>query len=301
MRIQRVRTVVVACAILGASIGCEAPGRAGESAEHRVLSDTFLQLLAPTDGDTAARVRGRAEILLAEATSVGIRACMADAGFATFADLPVLQARERNATHSEFASPTKLESRGIVSVADPEFDRVPAEAIHAVGRCTGETTARRSAVPAVDRFLSFRDSRENPFHRWNLVVREEMTNIAASNDASVAQYRECFRQLGMPADVAQSPPSALDWLIVKANEAAPAITPHKVRAWLAGKGIIDGDGGRLARRAATCFRAFEEHLTPRLEARRHAVVERERDRLLDGQERFFEAIGSRSFEPPAAR
>lgn len=268
----------------------------GDDPEGRELSPQFLDMLAPVDGDSGARARESAALLLAGAEADAVADCMADNGFAEYAELPVLNAQDRNAVHPEFVSPTKLETRGLVSIGDPDLEDVPAAAQSALSTCLGETGAR-SVSELTDRFIVFRDGAENPFSAWPKTVRAEVTRIAESDDPSTAAYRECFRELGVPADVADSPTDAVGWLISEMNDRTNDFPSELIEAWKRGEGILDADGGAVARQTAACFREFEALLTPRLTELRDATLDENRERLTEGQALFYKAIGSDAFDP----
>jgi hypothetical protein len=261
------------------------------------LSPEFLDLLAPTTGDQAARSKESAQILLAEVTAEAISDCMADAGFAEFATLPVLLARDRNTPHSEFVSPTKLERHGLVSVADPALEGVPEQAQIEMHDCIGEGGTAPTVADRVNQFVVFRDSTANPFSNWPGLVRAQAAEIALADTTEFNDYRECFRRLGVPADVASNPTDALNWLIGEMNQRLTVLAPEAVQRWRDGAGVLDADEGLLAREASACFRTFESHLTPRLEEMRRSIVDTQREQLLLGQQQFYDAIGAVDYSP----
>ncbi|TFV65116.1 UNVERIFIED_ORG: hypothetical protein E4P37_11380 [Bacillus sp. AZ43] len=253
-------------------------------------------MLAPTDGDAGARANESARLLLAQAEADAVADCMRDAGVADYAQLPVLNASNLIRGHAEFVSPAKLENRGIVVMSDPALETVPVEAQAALGTCLGEDGAR-SVSAATDRFVVFRDSTENPFAAWPTTVRTEVQRIAESGDPGTDGYRECFRQLGVPADVSRNATDAGSWLISEMNDRTDDFSPARVEDWEQGRGVLDADGGALAREAAQCFRSFQELLTPRLRELRDDVLEDSREAVMEGQALFYDAIGDQSFDP----
>lgn len=287
--------VLALCVALAA---CSSPSSGDQPADGE-LSPQFLDMLAPVSGDSGARADESARLLLARAEAAAATDCMADAGFEQYAELPVLNAQKISRVHPEFVSPAKLEDRGLVVIlSDPALDDVPVQAQQALDACLGATSGAANSVSrATDRFTVYRDGAESPLAAWPETLRAEVTKIAESDDAASEGYRECFRQLGVPADVARNPTDAIRSLVMEMNEQIADVPDSQVDSWRRGDGVVDGDGGAVARAAAGCLRQFEAVLTPRLQALRDDVVEEHREELQTGQRLFEEAIGSQEFDP----
>lgn len=284
---------------------CAAVAACGSSAtERRAPQDAsgqggpsvqFLDLIAPVDGDAGARAGESAGLLLARTEEEAATTCMEQAGFGGNVDLPVLRAQDVNALQPEMVSPAKLEARGLVAVVGTARAAPPA-AQTALDTCLG-ASGGHTVSPATDRFLIFRNGTENPFASWSDTYRTEVARLAASDAADTHDYRECFQQLGVPAETARNPSDTLSWLIGEMNNQTSDFSDARVAAWESRDGVLDADSGALAKGAAACFREVEPLLTPTLAKRRQEVVDGHRDQLVAGERLFRAAIGSQPFDP----
>lgn len=260
------------------------------------IEPAFLDLLAPLDGDAQVRAREGAELMMAQRLTDAVRPCMQDAGYGEYARLHIDGARDFWKVHSELASPTKLATNGLVGVADPELEDVPAPVREALDTCTAEGEAAQVAA-AVDRFKVFRDSEQNPFIDWFETVRAEAADIAASEEGATTDYRQCFTELGVPADEAPDATAAVGWLIGDMVNRTTDFSPARIEAWQDGTGVLDADGGETARASAECVRQFQVLLTPRLEPARARTEADARESILEGQKLLHEALDTDRFDP----
>lgn len=276
------------------SIGAVSCGGKDGSSSTKAIVPSFLDVLAPTSGDDAARGREQSQLALARAAADSVAECMADAGFGQYKSIGMLEAADQLSNNSYFTSPTKLERRGFVSVADRRLDKIPAEAKTAWMACSGEDDDVKPAAENVWAFIVFRDSDANPFANWHQgVVGVKMKAIAESDDAKYDDYRECFRQLGVTADDARNPADAIQFGLDAQNKAGlgRTITEDMEARWRDGKGVLDPDGGASAKSFARCWRQFEAHLSPMLESERDEMIDEHREAIVEGQELLYEAIG----------
>jgi hypothetical protein len=266
----------------------------GNAPASTTISPAFLDILAPVSGDGEARATERSNLALTRAASGAKAECMIRAGFPEYKDIGLMETADFWSGHSFFLAPTKLEHRGFVAVADARLETIPTEARVAWGECSGEVEGIKAAAAEVDAFIVYRDGYANPIPNWQQgVVAVEMERIARSVDAKYDGYRECFRQLGFSAEVARDPTQAAQEALRVQNQAIDgrAIDPVVEQRWREGQGVLDADGGALARGFAACWRVFEAHLTPVLERRRDDLIEGKREALLKGQALLFKAIG----------
>ena len=273
-----------------------APSSDPSLAPQQEIEPAFLDLLAPLDGDAQVRAREGADLMMAQRLTDAVAPCMQAAGYGQYAQLHVEGARDFWVAHSELASPNKLATYGLVSVADPELEDVPDLVREALDTCTAEGEAAQVAA-AIDRFKVFRDSGQNPFSNWFETVRAETAAIAASEEAATTRYRECFTELGVPEDEARDATQAVNWLIGDMNNRTTDISLARIDAWQDGTSVLDADSGETARATAECVRKFQVLLTPRLEPTRAQTADSERATILEGQQLLYEALGTNRFDP----